>query len=189
MACTSQVMKTLRQRTKPTKRRVGDIQCCFKCEVCDSTWESWRQLSAHKWSKHRLKNDIRRFIGDTGVCQICHVDFRSRARLLKHLSERRLRAKNRNATCQDLRFKSNPDEIAEDVINVLVARDKTSTAAARKHGHRHVIAHIPCAKAPNILKRLVEITQVGVPTKRRRLNEKTRAAETMNERTATACHK
>ena len=54
-------------------------------------------------------------------------------------------------------------------MNDLDARVPFLTAAARKHGHRHVVACISCARAPNILKRQVEITYAHALPKRRRL--------------------
>ena len=72
----------------------------------------------------------------------------------------------------DFLFKSNPVAIAGDVLNALEARDKSLTAAARKQGHRHVIAHVPCTKAPSILKRQALVEHVPAPSKQRRLNGK-----------------
>ena len=40
----------------------------FCCGVCGKSWDSWRKLSVHKWSKHGMRSDIRQFVGDVCVC-------------------------------------------------------------------------------------------------------------------------
>ena len=108
------------ERTAPSKRCAADpSESCFRCCICDSKWESWRQLCVHKWAKHGVTSDLRRFVGDTGTCPVCHNNFKSRARLLKHLSERRVRAKSRKASCQQLFMESKPLEVVEKVLATL----------------------------------------------------------------------
>eukprot|EP00973_Karenia_brevis_P016527 2263551-Karenia_brevis.AAC.1 len=65
------------------------------------------------WAKHRKRDHIRMHIGDESKCQVCGVDFHCRARLIKHLSETRLRSKHRRMTCREEFLASNPTTIPE----------------------------------------------------------------------------
>ena len=70
----------------------------FLCTDCGLVFPDHRRLSTHRWSKHGVKNDIRAYIGDISSCPVCKTQFHSRARLIKHLLERRVRAKSRLAS-------------------------------------------------------------------------------------------
>ena len=91
-------------------------------------------------------------------------------------------------SCQQLLMESSPIEIAEDVLSVLESRDRQLTAKARKNGHRHVIATVPCRKAPSILKRHGPANKFATGSdggcaysspKRRRICCKTSASDTV----------
>ena len=132
--------------------------------VCGDTFSSHRGLSAHRWSKHRIKNSVRQYIGDVSCCPICKVDFHSRARLIKHLSERRVRAKHRLVTCQESLLNSNLLAIPWEVYQELEQRDAQIFAKSRKLGHTNLIAQLPCRSTqPSILK---DIKAVSGPCKR-----------------------
>jgi hypothetical protein len=59
----------------------------FECNLCGQLFGTFKGMSVHKWAKHKIKNDVRRFIGDVSACPVSSVDFRSRGRLVKHLAE------------------------------------------------------------------------------------------------------
>ena len=63
------------------------------CDACGTTFESSKKLATHRWAKHKVKSDVRTFIGDTTTCTICGTNFFTRNRLVKHLLERRSRSK------------------------------------------------------------------------------------------------
>ena len=110
--------------------------------MCNQGFPSRRGLAAHKWAKHRVKTEIRKHIGDISQCSVCGVDFHSRERLIKHLSERRIRSKHRNATCNDIFLDLSPPLVPESLLLQLETRDGQFRRSARRSEHRHVIAHI-----------------------------------------------
>ena len=125
-----------------------------KCDICNVVFRSHKQLAVHRWSKHKLKAGVRNFLGDVSVCPICRTDFRSRIRLVKHMSERRVRAKNRPTTCQQVFLSSNPAPVPDVELQRLEARDKTRSKEVRKSGHSHELAAVPSVRTvPHILKK------------------------------------
>ena len=74
-------------------------------------------------------------------------------RLVKHLSETRVRSKHRTAQCKTLFLQNNPAQIDRDVLEQLEQDDADERRVARKAGHSHVIACKPaCATLPSILR-------------------------------------
>ena len=139
------------------------------CDVCDKQFASARQLSCHKWSKHRTRCNIRQVIGDISCCPVCKTDFFSRARLVKHLLEKRVRSRFRAASCRELFLRSNPEMVPADCVQFLETRDAAVAKAARREGHTSLIADRPCQRhGPSILKRKAMSTDLR-PKKRLRV--------------------
>ena len=141
------------------------------CTQCGKAFPSARQLSAHCWSKHRTRCNIRRFVGDISQCPVCGTEFFSRARLVKHLLEKRVRSKTRGHSCRE-RFLQQPmDELSLDEFSLLESRDAVVAKAARRDGHTNIIASRPCRRhAPSVLKRTLALSEVPP---RKRLRTKT----------------
>ena len=74
-------------------------QGTHKCEQCGQDFQDERQLKTHMWSKHKVKASFRNKVGDISVCPVFHTQFHTRQRLIKHLLEKRVRAKNRSRSC------------------------------------------------------------------------------------------
>ena len=86
----------------------------------------------------------------------------SRARLIKHLSERRVRVKARTVTCYNAFMASNPVTIAEGERHRCEANDSDCFRKAQKEGHTNIIATIPYERlVPNILKKRIAHKQAG----------------------------
>ena len=61
------------------------------CELCPAAFSSWRGLAMHRRIAHGSRTDVRRFAGEDAVCPVCSVIFKSRLRLIAHLTEKRIR--------------------------------------------------------------------------------------------------
>ena len=150
---------TSKEDRKNLPKQKSDLQPAahnrdFPCSLCDEAFGTYKSMSVHKWAKHRVKSGVRDFVGNISVCPICSTDFCSRARLVKHLSERRIRSKLRTVTCQQAFLRSQPQMVNGNERSLLEARDADTFRKARKEGHTNVIATIPCKKHPlNNLKR------------------------------------
>ena len=68
--------------------------------LCEASFPTARQLSSHSWAKHRQRGSIRQNVGNISACPVCKNEFFSRARLIKHLLERRVRSKTRGYSCR-----------------------------------------------------------------------------------------
>ena len=136
----------------PARHTAACTEVKFTCDVCGVGWESHNKLAVHKWAKHRIKSDVRTFIGDTSKCVVCGTDFRSRARLVKHLLERRTRSTTRGTSCQEAFLSRDPAPVPYDKLRELEARDAAQYKAERKMGHTSVIAKSACLRTqPSIL--------------------------------------
>mmetsp|Transcript_132726 Transcript_132726/g.264871 ORF Transcript_132726/g.264871 Transcript_132726/m.264871 type:complete len:539 (+) Transcript_132726:2-1618(+) len=117
------------------------------CPECDQAFlDNWR-LQSHRWKKHGVKSELRKYIGDHSDCPVCGVDFITRPRLIRHLSETRLRSKKRAKTCRDEFLNSHPLPIDQAVYDQLERRDADVLKKARAAGHGFEIATIRAKKA------------------------------------------
>ena len=131
----------------------------FRCEACGVSFDALRKLSAHKWSKHGTRSGIRQLVGDTCVCPVCGTDFKTRARLIKHLLERRVRSKCRKVSCQSVFLGLKHKVVPADVLAGLEARSAVCASASRKEGHTSIVATTPCQRTkPSVLKRAKRAT-------------------------------
>ena len=84
---------------------------------------------------------------------IGQTEYRSRLRLLTHLSDTRVRSKVRSTSCNADFIASNPKRIDAGVLAELHKRDRMSRNAAIKLGHTHELASVPCQRSrPSVLK-------------------------------------
>ena len=128
--------------------------CAFACEQCGFSFEDRRRLAVHSWSKHKQTSRIREYVGNESKCRICKVEFHTRDRLLKHLSERRVRSKHRKYTCAELWMDQDPPKVDDAVLCGLESSVKECRKRARREGHRHTIVERPAeASEPSILKK------------------------------------
>ena len=145
----------------------------YACEVCGARFANGRKLSSHKWSKHGIRCKIRQFVDDETCCPVCDTEFYSRARLVKHLLEKRVRSRTRGVSCRDQFLLSRSKRIPTERVNMLDQRDANVAKAARRKGHTSSIADWPCERrAPSILlkRRPAEDAVPMRPQKRNRTN-------------------
>ena len=132
--------------THASKRKAASPISCHRCDTCDLHFDSWRSLSTHRWFKHGIKSGWRKYVGDISVCPCCKTDFHTRARLIKHLAERRVRSRHRTQTCQEMLMELRPPIISEDALQLLETCDAEVLASARHRGHTNVLADVPSKK-------------------------------------------
>ena len=172
------------------------LPAIYSCDLCDYRASSLRQVSMHRWTKHKAPCNVRMHVADVSCCPICDVEFWSRPRLIKHLLETRVRSKNRSSSCRELLIKSCPPLVDKELLCTLEARDREELRKARKDGHSHIIASKPSrANRDSILKGKTNLVLPAQPcthmvhkrgppqpqAMRRRLRCKTRVAESSLE--------
>ena len=116
------------------------------CELCDKRFPSERQLANHRWSKHKTRCCIRQFVGDISKCPVCETDFLSRARLVKHILEQRVRSKTRGASCRTLYLQGPLTLVPSERLMRLESRDAGLAKSSRRLGHTSLHADRPCIK-------------------------------------------
>ena len=125
-----------------------------RCEVCKELFLTCKQVQAHRLVKHNLKVCTRQYIGDTLICLVCHTDFRSRMRPIKHLSETRVRSQHRTTSCRAEFLSSNAVKVPQEIFEELEAKDKAKSREIRRSGHKHELADLPSTwLVPHILKK------------------------------------
>ena len=68
----------------------------FSCSLCvgGPAFKSAKALASHVRIKHKVTNPLNTYVDDSGICPVCHTNFFSRARVLTHFSETRIRNKS-----------------------------------------------------------------------------------------------
>jgi len=97
--------------------------CRYCCDVCGKRFKDARYLATHKWALHKVKSSLRNRTGDLTQCPVCKVDVHNRVRFVKHLLERRVRAKHRTVSCREAFEALNMPEVPQALLNKLEAKD------------------------------------------------------------------
>jgi len=144
---------------KMQSKKSGDFLdkgcCIFECCTCSKAFASGKQLATHKWKVHGIKSDVRSKVADISVCPICHTDYHCRARLIKHLLEKRIRSKTRGYSCHQkfLERSARMPDVPKETLMALEARDAQMYREARKQGHSNLIVYkMPIKQSDHILK-------------------------------------
>jgi len=114
------------------------------CPHCNEVFDSKPQCTSHQWAKHKVKSSFRNLIGDISCCPVCSTEFHERAGLIKHLSETRVRAKSRSASCRELLEEMQVPEVPADMLSKLEARNSEIT-----HNAKLDSLHGPCVIFPD----------------------------------------
>ena len=131
------------------------------CTLCDGkVFASSKALLQHLRIKHKERNPIIKYLRDSSICPACHVDFRSRLRLITHASETRVRGKAKQETCHKKILTMGLPQIEKSVLDELNKRDTAVCRNARRSGRTH---------EPAVL--------AAIQLSRKRLRTKTPAAE------------
>ena len=115
------------------------------CTECTGTTGETRQfmsvqaLLCHQQTKHGFRNPMRFFADDDDddVCGACGTNFRTRLRLLDHLSD------GRRTHCRDVFNGGTVTKLSNERVEELDELDRVARTAARQSGHSHVIAQLP----------------------------------------------
>ena len=113
------------------------------CAECIGTTGEMRQfmsveaLLCHQRMKHGFKNPMRFFADEGGVCGACGTNFRTRLRLLDHLSDAR------RTHCRDVCNSGTVTKLSNERVGEFNELDRVARTSARKSGHSHVIAQLP----------------------------------------------
>ena len=127
--------------SEPQKAAIGSMACT--CRICKRVFPDASRLGRHMYAKHRVKSEVRRYIGDISVCPICGTDFRSRDRLAVHLMNNAT-SKHRTVSCRNAFLQQKPIAIEHSSLLRIEARDAKANSAARKLGQGREKATKPC---------------------------------------------
>ena len=109
----------------PVKDKVGMPSLIegIKCTQCEKCFASSAQQRSHMWRKHGVKAP-QWSKAWSSTCEACHIDFRSRTRLLTHWKQK---SKCWLAVQQDGKRPATQAEVAE-----LDERDRAAATSAAK---------------------------------------------------------
>ena len=140
----------------------------FSCARCDGVaFETEKQLLAHQRAKHGLRSPVVALVGNVSTCPVCGNDFRSRLRLISHLSETRIRSKHSSSNCRLSFLATRPSEVPAGLLARLNKIDADARRTARRQGRTHEIATVPAK-----LSATWRVAKAGKQV-RRRINGKT----------------
>ena len=136
-----------------------EIPALFSCELCGYTCDQYRKLANHRWAKHRIKCDVSKFIGHVTRCPACQVEFHERVRLIRHLSERRIRSKHRTETCSQVILSNAFAPVSAPNLYKLELKDAEKRKQARRMGFSSVLSTQPALPtSQHILKRRRDVS-------------------------------
>ena len=105
------------------------------CTECIGTTGETRQfmsvkaLLCHQRTKHGFKNPMRFFADGDGVCGACGTNFRTKLRLLDHLSDAR------RTHCRDVCNGGRVTKLSNERVEELDELDRVARTVARQSGH------------------------------------------------------
>ena len=102
-------------------------------------FDSQRALDSHVRAKHKIRCDIRTYVGDTTVCPACSTKFSSRVGLITHLSDKR-------RPQYPARVREVCAPISDELASQLDEIDKASRRDAQRKGYSHPLAAVPACE-------------------------------------------
>ena len=88
----------------------------------------------HRRGVHGFRTVWRYYADEDGVCPACRSCFVTRARLIKHLADKR------RTKCGEKVLADRPAKLSEERVAVLDDLDRIAKREARRQGHSHAIA-------------------------------------------------
>ena len=119
------------------RKSIQDTSLTFNCADCDSSFASSKALAQHRRVAHGITSSVKHFIDDSGMCPICGTNFRSRLRVISHLSD------VRRPACRDKVLSGEVQRLDAAKLKAFQCADREALTHARKRGHSHVIAEGP----------------------------------------------
>ena len=90
--------QAIKQRREASLREATVHLTCNLCGDVSPIFATRKGLDAHLRTKHKQRTCVSEYIDDSGVCPCCKVNFYSRVRVLRHVSETRCRDKEKYKT-------------------------------------------------------------------------------------------
>ena len=110
-------------------------QFTFKCELCAAPQPAFptsKALAQHMRIKHKMRNAVRCYVDESGVCPACRNVYHTRYRVLTHLMN------PKKPACKQFVLNSGQVRaLPTDVVQKLDVMDKIAIREARKQGHTH----------------------------------------------------
>ena len=120
---------------KPAPQQIqNNVVNAFVGPECCVSFPTEKALGAHARTKHGDRTPIKQYVDDTGVCPICKSFYRTRIRVIAHLSDRR------RPMCRDLVLAGEVPLLDPNIAAQLEDRDRQLLRDARKAGATHVMA-------------------------------------------------
>ncbi|CAE8732350.1 unnamed protein product [Polarella glacialis] len=111
------------------------------CEVCGVCFRTVRALNSHRRRKHNIRDQIRCFVDESGICPVCETMLHTRLRVIRHIK----RAKGSNM-CHATIVQGQIPRLACDRIEHLDAIDTKSRREAHQMGFSHPRANLPARR-------------------------------------------
>jgi hypothetical protein len=93
-----------------------------------------KALKMHMRVVHKIRNIIRLYVDEAGVCPICKTDFKTRLRCIAHLSD------VRRPRCREQLLSGSHPLLTSSRLQELDEKDRMSRRSARREGHTHPLA-------------------------------------------------
>ena len=132
--------RTLRERRGAALKR---SMVHFTCEVCGDmspAFATQKGLDTHMRTKHHQRTCVSKYIDASGICPCCNVNVNNRVRVLRHVAEKRCRARIKYRSCRERILSDEFPEIHSQILEQVFEKDKQLRAAARKQGRTQVLA-------------------------------------------------
>ena len=105
-----------------------------------------KALDTHIRAKHKQRSVLSKYIDSSGICPVCKVDFHIRVHVLRHVSDKRCRAKVKYKTCHDRLMSGEFPAIDQDVLGQAFEQDRKLRNEARKRGRPQVLVQEPAKR-------------------------------------------
>jgi hypothetical protein len=125
----------------------------FKCGECaaigaTACFRTEKALDAHRRVRHAFRNQLKKYVDESGKCPVCHVQFSSRLRCIAHVSEKRKRARSAPTTsCREALMGGAFMSVSDDLLNAFDERDKLSRRDAVRVGRTQPKAAYTASRA------------------------------------------
>ena len=112
--------------------RVGDLPAIrqigmtFTCSLCSKSFNAKQALGVHEFKAHGLVGPGRRFVDDSATCMPCMMQFATRTKCIRHVTERSPRC------LQQLLLWYDP--FSAEAVEAWDEADRCANLAARRAG-------------------------------------------------------
>ena len=129
--------------------KLDSVQLYVRCPICGPASPSFamqKGLDAHLRAKHKQRNVLSNYIDSSGVCPVCKVNFHTRVHVLRHVADKRCRAKVKYRTCHDRLVSGEFPLIDQHQLDRAFLIDSSLRSEARKRGRTQVLVQEPAKR-------------------------------------------